>query len=334
MDVDCISDGERTVIGGVMQHIEEAGIHSGDSACVIPPHSLPPAVVDEISRQTRELARELKVKGLMNVQFAVSCERGTMHDWRSPTHLRPGGQPAGQPDGAVRVQGDRRAAGPAGVAGDGRQDAGRAGPVRRTGADALLGQGERLPVQQVPRRGHHFGAGDALDRRGDGHRRQLPDGVRQEPDGGEQRPAACPGMIFISVADRDKAEAAPIARALTEMGYRLVSTRGTAAALRAAGIAVEEVPKIQEGRPNLIDHMKNDEIALVINTPSGKGSRTDEGKIRAAAVAQRRDVHHDDRGGPRGGRGVPGAAAARADGQRVAGSVSAAEGRIRALSDR
>src|SRR5437773_5269618 len=72
VDVDCISDGQRTVIGGVMQHIEEAGIHSGDSACVLPPHSLPPAVVDEIKRQTRELARELRVRGLMNVQFAVS----------------------------------------------------------------------------------------------------------------------------------------------------------------------------------------------------------------------------------------------------------------------
>ena len=87
------------------------------------------------------------------------------------------------------------------------------------------------------------------------------------------------------MADRDKAEVVPIARALAELGYCLLSTRGTAAALQAAGIQVEEVPKLQEGRPNLIDHMKNDQIALVINTPSGKGARTDEGKIRSAAVA-------------------------------------------------
>ena len=91
--------------------------------------------------------------------------------------------------------------------------------------------------------------------------------------------------FFVSVADRDKAELVPIARALADMGYRLISTRGTARALRGAGILVEETPKLQEGRPNLIDHMKNGQIALVINTPSGKGARTDEGKIRAAAVA-------------------------------------------------
>ncbi|HKB39283.1 MAG TPA: hypothetical protein VKD72_22785, partial [Gemmataceae bacterium] len=93
------------------------------------------------------------------------------------------------------------------------------------------------------------------------------------------------GNVFISVADRDKAEIVPIARGLVELGYTLVSTRGTARALRAAGIAVQEVPKVQEGRPNLIDLMKNNEIALVINTPSGQGARTDEGRIRAAAVA-------------------------------------------------
>src|SRR5262249_32619702 len=84
---------------------------------------------------------------------------------------------------------------------------------------------------------------------------------------------------------RDKPEAIPIARALAELGYRLIATRGTAKTLRAVGIAVEEVPKIQEGRPNLIDYMKNKQISLVINTPTGKGARTDEGKIRAAAVA-------------------------------------------------
>jgi carbamoyl-phosphate synthase large subunit len=100
-------------------------------------------------------------------------------------------------------------------------------------------------------------------------------------------PLPAQGTIFISVADRHKAEIVPVARALADMGYRLMSTRGTAAALRAAGIKVEEIPKVQEGRPNLIDHMKNGRIALVINTPSGKGARTDEGKIRAAAVAHR-----------------------------------------------
>ncbi len=91
--------------------------------------------------------------------------------------------------------------------------------------------------------------------------------------------------MFISVAERDKHEIVPIARALAEMGYKLIATRGTAKVLRAAGIAVEEVNKLQQGRPNLIDYMKNKQIALIINTPSGKGARTDEGKIRSAAVA-------------------------------------------------
>jgi carbamoyl-phosphate synthase large subunit len=93
------------------------------------------------------------------------------------------------------------------------------------------------------------------------------------------------GTIFISVADREKAEAVPVARALAAMGYKLIATRGTRRVLREAGVAVEEVNKLQEGRPNLIDKMKNDEVALVINTPSGRGARTDEAKIRAEAVA-------------------------------------------------
>ncbi len=93
------------------------------------------------------------------------------------------------------------------------------------------------------------------------------------------------GRVFISVAERDKSEAADIGRALAEMGYQILATRGTAKALRAAGVPVAEVLKLQEGRPNLIDLMKNDQVALVINTPSGRGARTDEAKIRAAAVA-------------------------------------------------
>jgi carbamoyl-phosphate synthase large subunit len=100
-------------------------------------------------------------------------------------------------------------------------------------------------------------------------------------------PLPMEGTIFISVADRDKADVLPVARTLAALGYHLISTRGTAKALRAAGIQIVEIPKLQEGRPNLIDHMKNGQVALVINTPSGRGARTDEGKIRAAAVMHR-----------------------------------------------
>ena len=100
-------------------------------------------------------------------------------------------------------------------------------------------------------------------------------------------PLPVKGTIFISVAANDKADAIPVARQFAEMGYKILATRGTAAQFRAEGIPVEEVPKIQEGRPNLLDYMKNGEVNLIINTPSGRGSRTDEGKIRAAAVAHR-----------------------------------------------
>src|SRR5207247_2786159 len=100
-------------------------------------------------------------------------------------------------------------------------------------------------------------------------------------------PLPMSGTVFISVADRDKQDVLPVARGLAQMQYRLISTRGTAKVLRDAGIPVAEIPKLQEGRPNLIDLMKNGQVALVINTPSGKGARTDEGKIRAAAVMHR-----------------------------------------------
>jgi carbamoyl-phosphate synthase large subunit len=100
-------------------------------------------------------------------------------------------------------------------------------------------------------------------------------------------PLPLKGTVFLSVADRDKPDLVPIARALAEMKYRLISTRGTARLLRSEGIPVDEIPKLQEGRPNLVDLMKNGQVALVINTPSGKGARTDEGRIRAAAVMHR-----------------------------------------------
>jgi carbamoyl-phosphate synthase large subunit len=287
VDVDCISDGTRTVIGGVMQHIEEAGIHSGDSACVIPPHSLPPAVVAEIRRQTRELARELNVKGLMNVQFAVANMR--LH---------------GPRDGAapaptiyvleVNPRASRTAPFVSKATGV---------PLARLASLVMVGKTlDELGLFDDPAPTHFsvkesvfpfnkFPGVDIIlgpEMRSTGEVMGIDDSfpmafAKSQMAASSALPMS--GLIFISVADRDKAEAAPIGRALTEMGYQIVATRGTAAALRAAGVAVQEVPKIQEGRPNLLDKMKNDEIALVINTPSGKGARTDEGKIRAAAVA-------------------------------------------------
>jgi carbamoyl-phosphate synthase large subunit len=275
VDVDCLSDGERTIIGGVMQHIEEAGIHSGDSACVIPPHSLPDEVVDEIRRQTRELARELKVKGLMNVQFAVSRDRTVYVLEVNPRASRTipfvskaTGVPLARYAALVMV-------------GKTLDELGLFDEVipshysvkesvfpfnKFPGVDIILGP-EMRSTGEVMGIDTSFPVAFAKS--------QLAASSALPPS----------GTVFLSVADRDKQDIIPIARTLTELGYRLISTQGTAQALRSAGIQVQSVPKLSEGRPNLIDYMKNDQIALVINTPKGKGARTDEGKIRAAAVA-------------------------------------------------
>jgi carbamoyl-phosphate synthase large subunit len=274
VDVDCLSDGARTLIGGVMQHIEEAGVHSGDSACVLPPHSLDPAVVEEIKRQTRALAQELNVKGLMNVQFAVGRDATVYVLEVNPRASRTVPFVAK----ATNV------------------------PLARYATLIMVGKtldDLGLHAEVVPR---HFSVKESVfpfnkfpgvdiilgpEMRSTGEVMGIADTFPMAFAKSQiAASAALPpsGTIFVSVADRDKAESLPVARALAEMGYRLISTRGTARALRAAGVEVEEIPKIQEGRPNLIDYMKNDQVALVINTPSGKGARTDEGKIRAAAV--------------------------------------------------
>jgi carbamoyl-phosphate synthase large subunit len=279
VDVDCLSDGQRTIIGAVMQHIEEAGIHSGDSACVIPPYSLPPAVVEEIRRQTRELARELKVLGLMNVQFAVAGIRGPAPE----VHVL-----EVNPRASRTVPFVSKATGL---------------PLARAASLVMVGKTlDELGIFEeiVPR---HYSVKESVfpfnkfpgvdiilgpEMRSTGEVMGIDDTfpmafAKSQMAASSALPTE--GKIFLSVTDRDKTELIPIGRALAEMSYKLIATRGTARALRAAGVKVEEVPKLQEGRPNLIDYMKDDAIALVINTPSGKGAMLDEGKIRAAAVA-------------------------------------------------
>jgi carbamoyl-phosphate synthase large subunit len=275
VDVDCLSDGQRTIIGGVMQHIEEAGIHSGDSACVIPPHSLPADTVEEIKRQTRELARELHVMGLMNVQFAVSrdgvvyvLEVNPRASRTIPFVSKATGVPLAQYAALLMI----------GMTLDELGLFGEAIPRHFSVKESVF------PFNKFP--GVDIILGPEMRSTGEvmGSDDSFPMAFAKSQMAAS---AALPqsGMVFLSVADRDKPAVIPIARAMSEMGYRLLSTGGTAQALREGGIRVESVAKLQEGRPNVIDYMKNNQIALVINTPSGKGSRTDEGKIRAAAVA-------------------------------------------------
>ena len=172
-------------------------------------------------------------------------------------------------------------------AGDGRQDARRTGRCTRKWCRSTISVKESVfPFNKFP--GVDIILGPEM--RSTGEVMGIDDSfplafAKSQMAANSALPEPGDGQVFISVAERDKTEVVPIARGLADMGYQLIATRGTAKVLRAAGIAVEEVPKLQEGRPNLIDHMKNKQVALVINTPSGKGARTDEGKIRAAAVA-------------------------------------------------
>lgn len=282
VDVDCLSDGTRTVIGGVMQHIEEAGIHSGDSACVIPPHSLRPEVIEEIKRQARELAKALHVKGLMNIQFAVTAQRA---DGTQDIYIL-----EANPRASRTVPFVSKATGV---------------PLARLAALVMVGRTlDELQVKDevIPKHysikesvfpfnkfpGVDIILGPEMKSTGEvmGIDESMPMAFAKSQLAAS---AALPvsGTIFVSVARRDKEALLPLARRLSELGFQLIATRGTARFLSDHGVKVEPVPKIAEGRPNLIDFMKNGQVALIINTPSGHGSAPDEGKIRAEAVANR-----------------------------------------------
>jgi carbamoyl-phosphate synthase large subunit len=281
VDVDCLCDGNQVVIGGVMQHIEEAGIHSGDSACVIPPHTLPAAVVDEIKRQSLALTKALNVCGLMNIQFAVANAHGPNPEIYVLEANPRASRTVPFVSKACGVPLARHAA--LVMAGRTLDDLGVRGEVIPThfsvkesvfpfskfpGVDIILGPEMRST-------GEVMGIDDTFPM------------AFAKAQMGANSPLPESGTVFVSVADRDKQDIVPIARRLAAMGYTLLATRGTAKGIRTAGVAVTEIPKIQEGRPNLIDRMKNGEIALILNTPTGRGRRTDESRIRAAAVSHR-----------------------------------------------
>ncbi len=273
VDVDAVSDGVRTVVAGVMEHIEEAGIHSGDSACAIPPYSLSAEVVARLKAQTIALAGALGVRGLMNIQFAVKggdiyvLEVNPRASRTVPFVSKATGMNLAK--AAARV-----------MVGQSLEEQGiTADPVpgyvsvkesvfpfaKFPGVDIVLGP-EMRSTGEVMGIDTDFAAAFAKS--------QVAASSRLPME----------GNIFVSVAARDRKAIAPVAAKLAAMGYHLMCTAGTAAALAEVGITVATVRKIQEGRPNLLDHMANGAIALIVNTPSGKGARTDEGRIRAAAV--------------------------------------------------
>jgi carbamoyl-phosphate synthase large subunit len=274
VDVDAVCDGERTLVGGVMEHIEEAGIHSGDSACAIPPFSLAPEVVAELKRHAYVLAEALTVRGLMNIQFAVKdgdvyvLEVNPRASRTVPFVSKATGLNLAQ--AAARVMLGRSLASQGITA----EPVPTSVSVKESvfpfakfpGVDIVLGP-EMRSTGEVMGIDRDFPAAFAKS--------QLAASTRLPRE----------GTIFLSVAARDRRAIVPIAGRLQAMGYRLLGTDGTARALTDQGINVEVVRKIHEGRPNLLDVLANGDIALIINTPSGKGARTDEGRIRASAVS-------------------------------------------------
>ncbi|MGA9772227.1 MAG: carbamoyl-phosphate synthase large subunit [Blastocatellia bacterium] len=273
IDVDALADGERVVIAGIQQHIEEAGIHSGDSSCVLPPWSVKPAHLDAMRRYTRELARALNVVGLMNIQFAISddtvyvLEVNPRASRTIPFVAKATGVPLAKIAAKLMI---------------GRKLSEFNLPdeleverfyiktpvfpfVKFPGVDPILGP-EMRSTGEVMGIAENFG-GAFL-------KAQLGAGTRLPKE----------GAVFISVNDGDKAEVVNLARQLHEMGFRLVATRGTQKRIESAGLSCELVNKVNEGRPNIADLVKSKQVDLIINTPLGRTSFYDERAIRRAAM--------------------------------------------------
>ncbi|MGQ0511415.1 MAG: carbamoyl-phosphate synthase large subunit [Betaproteobacteria bacterium] len=276
IDVDCVSDGRQVMIGGIMEHVEEAGVHSGDSACCLPPNSLASHVERELRRQTTQMAKALKVKGLMNVQFAI--QGGTVYvlevNPRASRTVPFVSKATGQPLAKIgaRCMAGRTLA---------EQGAEEVTPpyfsvkeavfpfARFPGVDTLLGP-EMKSTGEVMGVGETFGEAFVKS--------QLAAGIRL--------PAG--GRAFVSIRDSDKLAAVQVARDLVALGFELVATRGTAAVFKSHGIALTEVNRASEGRPHIVDMIKNGEIALIVNTEEAtRAALADSRSIRTTALAKR-----------------------------------------------
>jgi carbamoyl-phosphate synthase large subunit len=276
VDVDCISDGETVVIGAIMEHIEQAGIHSGDSACVIPPFSLSEKVKTEIASATKAMARELNVIGLMNVQFAVQNETVYVLEVNprasrtAPFVSKAIGVPL--PKLAAKI-----------MAGAKLKDLGftkEVVPAHYCVKEAVF------PFTKFP--GTDIVLGPEMKSTGEVMGIDANLGIAYAKAQMAAQPALpLKGNIFISIADAEKSRAAELAKGYADLGFTLYATSGTAAVLEKAGIPVKKLFKLSEGRPNALDMLKNGELSLVINTPSGKSAREDEVKIRSTASSNR-----------------------------------------------
>ena len=275
VDVDLIGDGSSYLVGGVMEHIEEAGVHSGDSACCLPPHSLSDAVVEEIRRQTAEIARKLRIIGLMNVQFAVKDGEVFVLEVN--------------PRASRTVPFVSKAIGV---------------PLARIAAKAMVGVPLADMDVRIPARPGRYAVKEAVLPFSRFHGIDVVLGPEMKSTGevmgsddrfgkafakaqmGAGAPLPVGGSAFLSVRDEDKRHAGRIGRALQELGFRIFATRGTAAELDRAGVAVSALARVSEGSPNIVEMIERGEVALVINTPGGKNPRSDGVLIRSSAVAR------------------------------------------------
>ena len=282
VDVDALCDGTDVVIAGIMQHIEEAGIHSGDSSCVLPSVDLSEDVLRQIRTYTRKLALALKVLGLVNIQFAI--QRGTVYvievnpraSRTVPYVSKATGLPLAKIASRLMTGRTLRELLPEQTESGRELGTGKhyfvKSPVfpwgKFPGVDTVLGP-EMRSTGEVMGVATTFGEAFA----------------KAQIAAGQQLPTS--GTVFLSVNDHDKAGVVPLARDYVEMGFRLVATHGTADILADAGLQVERVHKVQEGRPNVVDLIKGDRIQLIINTPRGQDTFFDEKAIRRAAVQAR-----------------------------------------------
>ncbi len=273
IDVDAVSDGKVTIIGGIMEHIEEAGIHSGDSACVLPPYSISQPMLDEIIKATKAMALELDVVGLMNVQFAIQNNRLFVLEVNPrasrtiPFVSKATGIPLAKIATKVMLGKTLKELGivrekiPAHIS---VKEA--VLPFNRfPDVDTLLGP-EMKSTGEVMGIDSDFGSAYAKSQFGAGQ--LLPD----------------KGTVFLSVKDSDKQAVLPVASQFNDMGFTIMATRGTSSFLKRQGIANKLVNKVSIGRPHVVDAIKNKEIQLIINTPSGGETKRDGYEIRRAAI--------------------------------------------------
>jgi carbamoyl-phosphate synthase large subunit len=276
IDVDCVCDGKDVLIGGIMEHVEQAGVHSGDSACCLPPNSLASHVERDLRRQTAQMARALKVKGLMNVQYAI--QRDTVYvlevNPRASRTVPYVSKATGLPLAKIAARC---------MAGKTLKEQGveEVTPpyfsvkeavfpfAKFPGVDTILGP-EMKSTGEVMGVGWTFGEAFVKS--------QLAAGIKL-PSGGK---------AFLSVRDGDKVAAVQIARDLVALGFSLLATRGTAAVLKSHGIPVTQVNKVAEGRPHIVDMIKNGEVTFIVNTVEAtRTAVSDSRAIRTTALAKR-----------------------------------------------